>query len=182
MHSILLSIKEKITALFSSKTQPEIHSALREQLEKRTAAADEIILHALKAEKNFHKNAASFAGETFFRVVVVLTDKRILVLKDSSSYHELKIFPLFSVESCAAQSDTGKPALAVTLAGGAENRCVFSSAADADVFEESLAEFISPPEKADAVCGDCGNRVPADAKFCASCGKPLDFSGSENTM
>lgn len=174
-----LSIGKRIAGFFKTKPPADLSHEFRAAVEAKTG--DEKIVHCLRAEKIFYKNVSSFAGETFFRTVAVITDRKLMVLKDSPGYHEIKSFPLSAVSGCSLQSDSGKPALLVSFSDGSENRFVFSAAGpETEVFKNALSRASS--DGGVFCCGQCGKKAQADDRFCSSCGTPLDFTASEFTM
>jgi len=179
------SFKKKLFAIFApAKPLTEISQKLRAAFAKKIK--DEKILHCLKVEKIFYKTASSFSGETFFHNVAIITDERLVVVKDSSSYSLIKSFPLAIVLSCDAQSDSGKPALSVEFSDKSHARLVFAfDDPETEIFEKTLNRARSNMGKSrtgGAFCSQCGNKSRPSARFCYACGARLDFIVSENTM
>jgi len=174
-----LSIVKRIAGFFKPKTLADFSHEFREAVEAETG--DEKIVHCVRAEKLFYKNVSSFAGETFFRTIAVITDRKLIVLKDSSEYNEIKSFPLSAVSGCSLRSDSGKPALLVSFSDGSENRFVFSMAGpETELFKNTLSRVCSKGRV--FCCGQCGKNAQTGDRFCGSCGPPLDFTASEFTM
>ncbi len=177
------SIGKRIAGLFKPEPLVENSPELRAMVGAKLK--NEKIVCCLRVEKIFYKNISSFSGETFFRVLAVLTDKNLLFLKRSSEYHQIKRFPLSSVSDCVFQSDSGKPALFVNFFDGSENRLVFSRRdPDLESVENMFARALADARQSSApgFCGQCGKKAQSDAKFCKLCGTPLDFTASENTI
>ncbi len=178
-------IKSRIASLFASESIAKISPKLRASLEAKTEGGK--VLYCLKAEKVFHKRVSSFMGETFFRTVAAVTDSKLLVLKESSEYHEIVSFPLKNISNHSIQSDGGKPSLFVNLNDGSETHLVFSSNdPEIDAFIRCLstadpAVSVELSGKA-SFCGQCGRRSQPENKFCVGCGTPLDFKLPETTM
>lgn len=148
-------------------------------LEAAETAAGGRALCCLRAEKVFLKKSSSLTGETFFKNIAVVTDRRLVVLRESSRA-EVGGFALADVAGCAALSDSGKPALTVNFSDGSQARLVFSSGDPAiDIFKNALAVSAAPEGK---VCSKCGKAGEKDARFCSACGAALDFAASENTL
>lgn len=134
----------------------------------------------IRAEKMFYKGPSSFAGETFFQTVAVLTGRRFIIVKETGSYHEIKSFSLEQVSGCSSLSDSGKPALLVNFSDNSQVRLVFSSPDPLiDGFEKEIAQSAAGGY---LVCPKCGTRTGRDSRFCSRCGAALDFAPPENTL
>ncbi len=184
MFKVFSSLKKRISSVFAPKSLAEIPPELRAALDQQMN--NEKILHCLRVEKVFYKNPSSFSGETFFRNVAVLTDKRLILAKESSSYQKIKTFFLVSVSGCESHSDSGKPALLVEFSDRSQVRLVFAfDDPETGVFENTLKRVRSDQKETrtgGAFCGQCGKQSRAGARFCHECGTRLDFITSENTM
>ncbi len=178
------SIGEWIARLFKNRPLTEISPELRRNVETRFG--NEKILHCLRVEKSFYKNISSFAGETFFRTVAVLTDRKLLLLKDSTAYHEIRFFLLSTVSGCSLQSDSGKPALVVSLFDGSAARFLFAKPdPEIGVFENTIERALSEMRQnpvEGAFCVQCGKQTQPGAAFCGACGVSLAFAASENKI
>ena len=129
----------------------------------------ERIIFCLRTEKVFVKKSSSFAGETSFRNITVVTGDRLAVFKESSR-SQICGFPLATVTACSPVSDSGKPALLAEFSDGSQIRLVFSSDDPAiNGFREAV---VSPAPVAEGgVCPKCGKAVGEEDRFCSACGE-----------
>lgn len=137
--------------------------------EIETAAGGSVV-SCLRAEKVFVKKPSSFAGETSFKNIAVVTGNRIAVFKESSRA-EVCGFSLATVTACSPVSDSGKPALFAEFSDGSQIRLVFSSDDPAiDGFREAV---VSPAASVanGGVCQKCGKAVKEEDRFCSACGE-----------
>ena len=139
---------------------------------KELLGEDDPVLLTVPALSCTYKPRAWVDRNTFFRSILMLTKKRVLILKNSSKVNVLRDIEL----------DTKSKGLKLEIKTvDAEDVIMFHQQYRKEFeelsgkFEEAMSQAIelSAGDGETFFCMHCGARIPAASVFCSSCGKKV---------
>ncbi len=148
---------------------------------KELLGEDDSALLTVQALSCTYKPRAWIDRNTFFRSILMLTKKRVLILKNSSKANVLRDIGLDTITHHKFGSTRSKGLKLEIKTVDAEDVIMFHQQYRKEFeelsgkFEEAMAEAI----KLSAVAGEtffcmhCGARIPTESVFCSSCGKKV---------
>ena len=128
-----------------------------------------------------HKPRAWIDRNTFFRSILILTKKRVLILKNSSRVNVLRDIELDTVAHHKFGSTRSKGLKLEIKTVDAEDVIMFHQQYRKEFeelsgkFEEAMAQALelSAGGGETFFCMHCGAKIPAASVFCSSCGKKV---------
>jgi hypothetical protein len=177
---ILETLQGFVTRL-ESKNFTELPSELKDRLSSYLSE-DEGVLLTLRNYRAIYKAANWIDSNTYFHSWFILTDQRILILRNSSSFKLFRDIPLSEVSRTRCEMENSDPSV-IIISPGKEDRIEFVSKAiehcgdigkkisEAVEKNRQLSKFTQ--EQGAIYCYNCGGKVPKKSNFCSECGKPL---------
>ncbi len=125
-------------------------------------------------------------SNTFFNTWFILTERRIVIARNSSVFKRFRDIPLDSITQIYCELDHTEPRLTVNSPGH-EDIIEFhkKSSAHCASLEESLKDAIDNAKKTRkhhgdenfTFCGKCGSKILRGSHFCSECGAMLETAG-----
>ncbi|HEX9667398.1 MAG TPA: zinc-ribbon domain-containing protein [Thermodesulfobacteriota bacterium] len=164
-----------------SKNFTELPQDLKESLSSYLSQGEEISL-TLRNYRAIYKAPKWIDSNTYFNSWFILTDQRILILRNSSSFKLFRDIPLDEVSRTLYEMDGSDPRLTI-ITPGKEDRIEFVSEVIRhcddigkklnEALEKNRQYYNTTPEKDTLHCFNCGTRIPKKSNFCPECGKSL---------
>ena len=148
---------------------------------KELLGEDDPVLLTVPALSCTYKPRAWVDRNTFFRSMLMLTKKRVLILKNSSKVNVLRDIELNSITHHKFGSTKSKGLKLEIKTVDAEDVIMFHQQYRKE-FEELSGKFEEAMEHAlelsagggeTLFCMHCGVKIPAASVFCSSCGKKV---------
>ncbi len=164
-----------------SKHYTELPPELKNQLSAYLSADEEILL-TLRNYRAIHKAPRWTDSNTYFNSWFILTDQRILILRNASS---LKIFrdialdevsrTLYEVERLGPRVTILTPGKEdrIDFVGDALKHCEDIGKKINEALEKNRQSSKLARGKDTMYCHNCGSRIPKQSKFCSECGISL---------
>ena len=148
---------------------------------KELLGEDDPVLLTVPTLSCTYKPRAWIDRNTFFRSILMLTKKRVLILKNSSRANVLRDIELDTITNHKFGSTRGKGLKLEIKTVDAEDSIMFHQQYRKEFeelsgkFEEVMAAAIQLSSGAGEAffCMHCGARIPAASVFCSSCGKKV---------
>lgn len=142
---------------------------------------DDSVLLTVPTLSSTYKPRAWIDRNTFFRSILMLTKKRILILKDSSKVNVLRDIELNTITHHKFGSTRSKGLKFEIKTVDAEDSIMFHQQYRKEFeelsgkFEETMAQALelSAGGGETLFCMHCGVKIPAASVFCSSCGKKV---------
>ncbi len=168
-------ILKKLSDFFLAPTKVD-SGELRELL-----GEDDPVLLTVPTLSCTYKPRAWVDRNTFFRSILMLTRKRVLILKNSSRVNVLRDIELDTIAHHKFGSTRSKGLKLEIKTVDAEDTIMFHQQYRKEFeelsgkFEEAMAQAIelSSGTGETFFCMHCGARIPAASVFCSSCGKKV---------
>jgi hypothetical protein len=156
----------------------ELPSGVKSGLANYLRSGEEI-LFTLRNFRAIYKAPRWLDSNTFFNSWLILTNNRVIIAKNSSSFKKFRDIPLSEVKQIDYEM------------GALESRLTIESPGTVDIIEflrearklsEDLSQIINKAlenfrQSGQPVslifCFKCGNKVPQGSKFCSECGERL---------
>jgi len=142
---------------------------------------DDPVLIKVPTTSCTHKPRAWIDRNAFFRTVLMLTTKRVLILKNSSRVNVLRDIELDTITNHKFASTKNKGLKLEIKTVDAEDVIMFHQQYRKE-FEELSRKFeevmkttleLSMEGRETFFCMYCGEKIPAASVFCSSCGKKV---------
>ena len=148
---------------------------------KELLGEDDSVLLTVPTLSSTYKPRAWIDRNTFFRSILMLTKKRILILKDSSKVNVLRDIELNTITHHKFGSTRSKGLKLEIKTVDAEDSIMFHQQYRKEFeelsgkFEETMAQALelSAGGGETLFCMHCGVKIPAASVFCSSCGKKV---------
>ena len=148
---------------------------------KELLGEDDPVLLTVQALSCTYKPRAWVDRNTFFRSILILTKKRVLILKNSSKVNVLRDIELDTITHHKFGSTKSKGLKLEIKTVDAEDSIMFHQQYRkefeelAEKFEEVMTQALelSVGEGETFFCMHCGVKIPAASVFCSSCGKKV---------
>lgn len=148
---------------------------------KELLGEDDPVLLTVPALSCTYKPRAWVDRNTFFRSMLMLTKKRVLILKNSSKVNVLRDIELNSITHHKFGSTKSKGLKLEIKTVDAEDVIMFHQQYRKEFeelsgkFEEAMAHALelSAGGGETLFCMHCGVKIPATSVFCSSCGKKV---------
>lgn len=175
MARIQTLIKNIYTSLFdtSGKDLLSLPERIKNEL-SLSLSGDEKIIVSMKTDRVIYRAGLSRDSNTFYKTFAVLTSKRLIIAKNSTSLKIFRDFQLSQVNSLLYEEIASKPTIHVDIVN---SKYVLSmppgSFAEAKTFFETFNSFIEPGKLENNFCSTCGNKIQTDSVYCSHCGKKI---------
>ncbi len=148
---------------------------------KELLGEDDPVLLTVPALSCTYKPRAWVDRNTFFRSILMLTKKRVLILKNSSKANVLRDIELDTITHHKFGSTKSKGLKLEIKTVDAEDVIMFHQQYRKEFeelsgkFEEVMAQSLEPSAGGGETffCMHCGVKIPATSVFCSSCGKKV---------
>jgi hypothetical protein len=164
-----------------SQNVTELPSELHDRL-SRYLSQDEEILLTLRNYRAIYRAPNWLDSNTYFHSWFVLTDQRILILRNSSSFKLFRDIPLSEITRTRYEMEELDPRVTIITPGN-EDRIEFVSKVIEhcedigkkihEALEKSRQLSKLSQEKDTIYCYNCGSKIPRKSNFCPECGESL---------
>lgn len=181
---ILDAIKDLVSKLETSNYTdlPEgISQGLRKYLDD-----DEKPILTLRNFRAIYRAPRWLDSNTFFNSWFILTERRIVVARNSSAFKRFRDIPLNTITQLFCELDRTEPKITINSPGH-EDIIEFSKKASShcEGLEESLKSTIDnarksrrePGDDGFVYCGKCGSKILRGSHFCSECGARIQTTG-----
>jgi PH (Pleckstrin Homology) domain-containing protein/zinc ribbon protein len=142
---------------------------------------DEEVLLTLLNFRAIYRASTLMDSNTFFNSCFILTNQRIIVAKNSSSFKKFRDIPHSIVEQVYHEIEAFKSKLTIHSLGTVD---IIEFLRESSIYCEDLGikanrsiEEAKKGEKPGAydriLCSLCGSKIPKESKFCSECGARL---------
>jgi len=125
-------------------------------------------------------------SNTFFNSWFILTERRIVVARNSSAFKRFRDIPLNTITQLFCELDRTEPKITINSPGH-EDIIEFPkrAASHCEGLEESLKSAIDnarknmrgPGDDGFMFCGKCGSKILRGSHFCSECGARIQSTG-----
>jgi hypothetical protein len=164
-----------------SRDFTELPSELNGSLSSYLSPGEEILL-TLRNYRAIYKAPKWIDSNTYFNSWFILTDQRILILRNSSSFKMFRDIPLDEVSRTLYEMEKLEPRITITTPGK-EDRIEFVSQVTEhcedigkrvnEALEKNRLSSKITQEKDTMYCHNCGSKIPRKTNFCPKCGTSL---------
>jgi len=164
-----------------SKNFTELPTGLQSGLLRYLSQGEEILL-TLRDYRAIYKAPKWIDSNTYFNSWFILTDQRILILRNSSSFKLFRDIPLDEISRTLYEMERLEPRITI-ITPGKEDRIEFVSAVMKhcedmykrlnEALEKNRLNSKTAMEKDTIHCFNCGSKIPGRSNFCPECGKSL---------
>ena len=140
---------------------------------------DEEILFRLLNYRAIYKAPKWVDSNTFFNSWFVLTNHRIVIARNSSSFKRFRDIPLHDITQIFYEFEDTEGRISITCPGK-EDIIEFSKATQPhfNSLEKTLKDAIESAkdhrmvdiDMGSIICSKCGSKIGSDSKFCPECG------------
>lgn len=177
---LIESIQGLINKL-ESKNFTDLPSELNGSLSSYLSPGEEILL-TLKNYRAIYKAPKWIDSNTYFNSWFILTDQRILILRNSSSFKMFRDIALDEVSRTLYEMENLEPRITI-ISPGKEDRIEFVSKVTKhcedigkkvnEALEKRRQNSQLSTEKYTIYCSNCGSNIPRKSNFCPECGESL---------
>lgn len=178
--TLIESIQGVINKL-ESRNFTELPRELNGSLSSYLSPGEEILL-TLRNYRAIYKAPKWIDSNTYFNSWFILTDRRILILRNSSSFKLFRDIALDEVSRTLYEMEKLEPRLTI-ISPGKEDRIEFVSEVTKhcedigkkvnEALEKSRQYSQLSREKDTMYCPNCGSKIPRKSNFCPECGTSL---------
>lgn len=144
---------------------------------------DENTILTLLNYRAIYKAPKFMDSNTFFNSWFILTDHRILIARNSSTFKRFRDIPLSEITQVLYEIDSSEPKITITTPGnediieftraGAEH-CIGLDKKMDSAIENAKSKNRKPSDIEHILCGKCGSKIPSESKYCPECGSRLN--------
>ena len=137
-------------------------------------SGDEKIVVSMKTDRVIYRAGSSRDSNTFYKTFAILTSKRLIITKNSTSLKIFRDIQLSQVNSLLYEEVASKPAIHVDVVN---SKYVLSmppgSFAEAKIFFDTFNSSLETGKLDNKFCSKCGNKIHTDSVYCSHCGKKI---------
>ena len=137
-------------------------------------SGDEKIVISMKTESVIYKAGSSKDSNTFYKIFAILTSKRVILAKNSTSLKIFRDFQLSQVNSLLYEEVASKPTIHVDIAN---SKYILSlppgSFTESKTFFDTFNSLLEPGKRENNFCSKCGNKIHTDSVYCSHFGKKI---------
>lgn len=175
---ILQSLKESLHKR-GKKHFTELPSGIKTGLTKYLKPGEEVLFTLLNF-RAIYKATTLIDSNTFFNSWFILTNRRIIVARNSSSFKKFRDIPHNSIDQIDYETGVLEPRLTIRSPGTVD---IIEFLRESKIYREDLdikinraIEEAKKAEKHPGIfdtifCLQCGSKIPRASKFCSECGK-----------
>jgi len=144
---------------------------------------DEEILLTLLDYRAIYRAPRFIDSNTFFNSWLILTNDRIIIARNSSTFKRFRDIPLTDITQIFYELDNTEPRISITTPGK-EDVIEFMRAASAhceglekeidSAIENAKSRKLHAGKDDFVLCNKCGSQVLSESKYCSECGSRLD--------
>jgi len=144
---------------------------------------DERILLTLLDYRAIYRAPKFIDSNTFFNSWFILTNHRIIIARNSSTFRRFRDIPLSDITQIFYELDNTEPRISITTPGN-EDIIEFMKvgAAHCEGLDKKIDIAIENAKKQNTktgtdefiLCSKCGSKVLGQSKYCSECGSRLD--------
>ena len=175
MASIQTVIKNFFSGLFdpSGKDLLKLPERINNELSTSLSGDEEIVV-SMKTDRVIYRAGSSRDSNTFYKTFVIVTGKRIIIVKNSASLKIFRDFQLNEIKSLLYEEVSSKPTIHVDVVN---SKYILSmppgSFDEAKTFFDSLNSLVEPGGSEINFCSKCGNKIQSDSVYCSHCGNKI---------
>lgn len=137
-------------------------------------SGDEKIIVSMKSDRIIYRAGSSRDSNTFYKTFAVLTNKRIIIAKNSNSLKIFRDFQLNQVNSLLYEEVASKPTIHVDALN---SKYILSmppgSFAETKTFFDTFNSSLEQGKQLNNFCSKCGNKIHSDSVYCSHCGNKI---------
>lgn len=163
---------------YLTELPPRVKEGLTEYI-----GPDETVLFTLKSRRAIYKSPRWIDNNLYYKTWLIITSKRVLILRNSSSFHPFRDIPLNSINRTLHESREKEYKITIEtrdctditeFESGAVSHCEEFR----KVFDRALENRRDSSKHAGSrgvikYCRHCGVELPQPSKFCPECGERL---------
>lgn len=144
---------------------------------------DENIILTLLDYRAIYRAPKFIDSNTFFNSWFILTDQRIIIARNSSTFKRFRDIPLSEITQIFYELDNTEPRISITTAGnediiefmkaGAEHCENLDKKIDLAI-EKAKNKKVANIDEEHILCKKCGSKILSQSKYCSECGFRLD--------
>ena len=179
--AIVDSIKDLVGS-FITTNYTELPENINSGLQKYLKGDEEVIL-TLMNYRAIYKAPKFIDSNTFFNSWFILTNNKIIVARNSSTFKRFRDIPLVDITQIFYELDNTEPRISITTPGnediiefmkaGAEH-CQNLEITIESALENAKKRIIQPDSKEYMKCNKCGSKIQSQSKYCSECGARID--------
>ena len=136
---------------------------------------DEDIVISMKTERSIYRAASAKDSNTFYKTFAIITNKRVVLAKDSSSLKIFREIPLDQVNSLLYEEVNNKPTIHIDALNA---KYILSmpprSFDEAKIFFDKFNETHKSGASEAEYCRHCGKKILQDSVYCSHCGEKIN--------
>jgi len=179
--AIVDSIKDLVGNIVTrnyTELPDNIHSGLRKYLK-----GDEEVIITLLNYRAIYKAPKFIDSNTFFNSWFILTNERIIVARNSSTFKRFRDIPLREITQMFYELDNTEPRISITTPGNEDIIEFMKAGAEHCQNLEIRIEAALENAKKSTVqsgsidymkCNKCGSKIQSQSKYCSECGARID--------
>ncbi len=176
---ILQSLKESLNKR-RQKNFTELPPGIKTGLTKYLKPNEEVLLTLLNF-RAIYKATTLIDSNTFFYSWFILTNRRIIVARNSSSFKKFRDIPHDSIDQIYYETGASEFRLIIHSLGTVD---IIEFLRESRIYSEDLDikvnRVIEEAKKAEKpgisdtiICLQCGSKIPRVSKFCSECGRGI---------
>ena len=179
--AIVDSIKDLVGS-FVTTNYTELPENINSGLQKYLKGDEEVILTLLNY-RAIYKAPKFIDSNTFFNSWFILTNERIVVARNSSTFKRFRDIPLREITQIFYELDNTEPRISITTPGkediieftkaGAEHCRNLEIKIEA-ALENAKKRTVQSDNKEYINCNKCGSDIQSQSKYCSECGARID--------
>lgn len=181
---MLTQVYERIKEFFDrfeSKNFTELPPNVRSGLSNHLTPGEDILI-TLKNYRAIYKAPKWVDSNTFFNSWFILTNLRILILRNSSSFKMFRDIPLELISETNYEMDTLEPRIKFSSQGREDiiefsKRAISYCSGIEHMIKDALANVTifkkDSPDSETIYCNNCGTTIPKQSNYCIECGAKL---------
>ena len=144
---------------------------------------NEEILFTLLDYRAIYRAPRFIDSNTFFNSWLILTNDRIIIARNSSTFKRFRDIPLTDITQIFYELDNTEPRISITTPGK-EDVIEFMRAASAhcegldkkidSAIEQAKIRKTQSGEDEFVLCNKCGSKLLSHSKYCSECGSRID--------
>ena len=177
----IMETVKNLMGMLETRNYSELPPGIKDGVEKYLNSGETILVTILNW-RAIYKAAKFVDSNTYFNSWFILTSRRIIIAKNSSSFKRFRDIPLNDITQIFYELDSTEPRLSITSPG---NEDIIDFPRRASHFCTDLEERIisaiansrniknNLPGPDYIRCVGCGNNIPGRSHFCPECGTKL---------
>ena len=176
-NQLLQTLKDSLDRT-RTKNFAELPSGIKTGLAKYLEPGEEILLTLLNF-RAIYKAPTLMDSNTFFNSWLILTNSRIIIAKNSSTFNKFRDIPHSTIDQFYYETGALESTLTIHTPGSVDKIMFLSEARryckdlDAKV-NKAIEEAKKHSGLSDTIfCSQCRSKIPKGSKFCSECGARL---------